>query len=70
MVRHVSEATTTLKDTLGASPPSTTVTTTTTITADDSLAICRPEHGFHAFDALYCSLTNVQPVNPLFSDDK
>jgi hypothetical protein len=69
MVRHAAEATTALKDKLEASSPSATVTTTT-IATDDTLVICRPEHGFHAFDALYCSLTNVQPVKPLFQDDK
>ena len=31
---------------------------------------CRPEHGFHAFDTLYCALTNATPVTPLFFDDK
>ena len=31
---------------------------------------CRPEHAFHAFDALYCALTNATPVKPLFPDDK
>jgi len=31
---------------------------------------CRPEHGFHAFDALYCALTNATPVKPLFPNDK
>jgi hypothetical protein len=31
---------------------------------------CRPEHGFHAFDALYCALTNATPIKPLFPDNK
>ncbi|KAG8774908.1 hypothetical protein FRC19_002365 [Serendipita sp. 401] len=32
--------------------------------------ICLPEHGFHAFDSLYCSLTGAQPVPPAFEDEK
>ncbi|KAI0253063.1 AMMECR1 domain-containing protein [Lactifluus subvellereus] len=72
MVRHAAEATTTSKDAHGASSPITTVTTTTT---DDAAAAAaaqtaRPEHGFHAFDALYCALANARPVKPLFPDDK
>ena len=35
-----------------------------------ALPTCRPEHCFHAFDALYCALTHATPVEPLFSDDK
>ena len=33
-------------------------------------AACRPEHGFYAFDTLYCSLTRAQPIKPAFTDDK
>jgi hypothetical protein len=33
-------------------------------------AACRPEHGFHAFDTLYCTLTRAQPIKPAFTDDK
>lgn len=29
-----------------------------------------PEHCFHAFDALYCSLTDQSPIPPEFADDK
>ncbi|KAI0347407.1 alport syndrome [Trametopsis cervina] len=32
--------------------------------------VCRPEHCFHAFDTLYCTLTSSQPVPPQFPDDK
>ncbi|EIM85546.1 uncharacterized protein STEHIDRAFT_99133 [Stereum hirsutum FP-91666 SS1] len=32
--------------------------------------ICLPEHCYQAFDALYCSLTDAEPVPPLFADDK
>ncbi|KAH9955550.1 AMMECR1 domain-containing protein [Russula dissimulans] len=35
-----------------------------------ALPTCRPEHCFHAFDALYCALTHAMPVDPLFPDDK
>lgn len=37
---------------------------------DGDAAACRPEHGFHAFDALYCALTRAQPIKPAFADDK
>jgi hypothetical protein len=43
-------------------------TSSSTATADRSA--CRPEHGFHAFDALYCALTRATPIKPLFPDDK
>ncbi|KAI9511261.1 alport syndrome [Russula earlei] len=33
-------------------------------------AICRPEHCFHAFDALYCALTHATPIEPRFADVK
>ncbi|KAG8834574.1 hypothetical protein FRC17_008243 [Serendipita sp. 399] len=33
-------------------------------------SICLPEHGFHAFDSLFCSLTGAQPVPPAFKDEK
>ncbi|KAJ7774191.1 alport syndrome [Mycena maculata] len=32
--------------------------------------ICTAEHCFHAFDALYCSLTSASPIAPRFVDDK
>lgn len=31
---------------------------------------CLSEHIYHAFDALYCSLTRAKPVPPTFKDDK
>jgi len=31
---------------------------------------CIPEHCFHAFDALYCALTEATPIAPTFADDK
>ncbi|KIM83924.1 hypothetical protein PILCRDRAFT_6788 [Piloderma croceum F 1598] len=34
------------------------------------IAVCGPEHCFHAFDALYCALTRNKPVSPNFPDDK
>ena len=37
--------------------------------ATGATAACRPEHGFHAFDALYCALTRAQPIKPAFADD-
>ena len=30
--------------------------------------VCTPEHGFHAFDALYCALTSSEPIPPTFAD--
>jgi hypothetical protein len=56
------------KDADGASssPSSPTLATTTT-----TLEACRPEHVFHAFDALYCALAPyATPIEPLFTDDK
>jgi len=38
--------------------------------AEVDRSACRPEHGFHAFDALYCALTRATPIKPLFPDDK
>jgi uncharacterized protein (TIGR00296 family) len=32
-------------------------------------AACRPEHGFHAFDTLYCALTHTEPIKPPFAND-
>jgi hypothetical protein len=32
--------------------------------------VCRPEHAFHAFDTLYCSLTGVKALPPSFKDEK
>jgi hypothetical protein len=34
------------------------------------IAVCGPEHCFHAFDALYCALTRNKPVSPNFPNDK
>lgn len=36
----------------------------------EAIDICRPEHCFHAFDALYCALTFAEPIPPQFEDDK
>ena len=33
-------------------------------------SVCTPEHCFHAFDALFCSLTLSDPITPSFPDDK
>lgn len=32
--------------------------------------VCTAEHCYHAFDALYCSLTGANPIAPKFPDDK
>jgi len=32
--------------------------------------VCVHEHGYHAFDALYCSLTGAAAIAPSFKDDK
>ncbi|THH18013.1 hypothetical protein EW146_g2903 [Bondarzewia mesenterica] len=32
--------------------------------------VCSPEHCFHSFDALYCALTNSNPISPKFPDEK
>ncbi|GLB33425.1 putative AMMECR1 [Lyophyllum shimeji] len=32
--------------------------------------VCLPEHCFHAFDALYCALTNATPIAPTFANEK
>ncbi|KAH7914381.1 alport syndrome [Hygrophoropsis aurantiaca] len=37
---------------------------------DSGDQVCREEHCFHAFDALYCSLTSARPISPVFPDDK
>jgi hypothetical protein len=71
MVRQAAEATST-----GASANAKTTkdaddgTSSSTAAAATALAACRPEHGFHAFDALYCALTRATPVKPLFPNDK
>jgi len=36
----------------------------------DKPSVCTPHHCFHAFDALYCALTDDEPVPPKFPDDK
>jgi len=70
------------KDTDGKSSPSSPLSPTLVIPTDatalpattstsTSLAACRPEHAFYAFDALYCALTpHARPIEPLFTDDK
>ncbi|KAG5353691.1 hypothetical protein C0989_003117 [Termitomyces sp. Mn162] len=40
------------------------------ITPESGSNVCLPEHCFHAFDALYCALTKVQPIDPEFSNEK
>ena len=50
----------------------------TVLSMDDTVAVvqdfndnpCTPEHCYHAFDALFCALTNAAPLNPKFPDDK
>ncbi|KAL9712741.1 hypothetical protein Ac2012v2_003978 [Leucoagaricus gongylophorus] len=32
--------------------------------------VCIPEHGYHAFDTLYCALTHAEPIQPVFPDEK
>ncbi|PPR03837.1 hypothetical protein CVT26_000835 [Gymnopilus dilepis] len=32
--------------------------------------VCIPEHCYHAFDALYCSLTGAEPIPAKFADEK
>ena len=32
--------------------------------------VCKPEHCYHAFDTLYCALTDDEPIEPTFADDK
>ena len=59
----------------GASPPMEdkdgNVTAATAVAeAEADPSACRPEHAFHAFDALYCALTRAKPIKPLFPDDK
>jgi len=40
------------------------------VSKEAEIAVCGPEHCFHAFDALYCALTRNKPVSPNFPDDK
>ncbi|KAG6833613.1 hypothetical protein H0H87_004240 [Tephrocybe sp. NHM501043] len=40
------------------------------ITPESGSDVCRPEHCFHAFDALYCALTKAQPLEPAFPNGK
>lgn len=40
------------------------------VEVNESVDACRPEHCFHAFDALYCALTAAKPILPKFSDEK
>jgi hypothetical protein len=60
------------KDADGASSPSSPLSPTLATGTNTLLtSVCRPEHVFHAFDALYCALTpHAKPVEPLFPDDK
>ncbi|KAF8897180.1 AMMECR1 domain-containing protein [Infundibulicybe gibba] len=37
---------------------------------DPGYHVCLPEHCFHAFDTLYCSLTSADPIPPTFPDEK
>ncbi|KAH9482465.1 AMMECR1-like protein [Psilocybe cubensis] len=38
--------------------------------AHDTPQACTREHCLHAFDALYCSLTDAEPIPPRFPDEK
>ncbi|KAG6889046.1 hypothetical protein C0995_004329 [Termitomyces sp. Mi166 len=40
------------------------------ITPELGSDVCRPEHCFHAFDALYCALTKAEPIDPEFPNEK
>jgi len=40
------------------------------VSKDAEPLVCGPEHCFHAFDALFCSLTGNKVMPPKFSDDK
>lgn len=40
------------------------------LTAVEDDKTCTPEHCFHAFDALYCALTDSTPISPSFPDEK
>lgn len=64
MVRALYQEAAAATTTKAAAPPS------TNGDAAAATATCRPEHGFHAFDALYCALTRTQPIKPAFADDK
>ena len=33
-------------------------------------AVCQPVHCFHAFDTLYCALTDALPIPPAYPNDK
>jgi hypothetical protein len=73
MVRSGAEASgANTKDADGASSsPSSPLSSSLAITATGILEACRPEHAFHAFDALYCALTpHATSIEPLFADDK
>lgn len=73
MVRSGAEASSAnTKDADGASSsPSSPLSSLLTTTNTGTLEACRPEHAFHAFDALYCALTpHATPIEPLFADDK
>ncbi|KAI0796600.1 AMMECR1 domain-containing protein [Abortiporus biennis] len=37
---------------------------------EEESQVCLPEHCFHAFDALFCSLTSKRPIAPNFPDEK
>jgi hypothetical protein len=77
MVRDGTEATNantkTYKDADGTSSPlsATLANNATPMSSITSESVCRPEHAFHAFDALYCALMpHARPIKPLFPDDK
>ncbi|KAI0310983.1 AMMECR1 domain-containing protein [Amylostereum chailletii] len=40
------------------------------VVSDGEPLICKPEHGFYAFDTLYCALTKNEPIPPAFPDEK
>ncbi|KAJ3484352.1 hypothetical protein NLI96_g5700 [Meripilus lineatus] len=43
---------------------------TTDLSEGGETQACIPEHCFHAFDTLYCALTDKRPIPPQFPDDK
>ena len=49
---------------------SSSLTSCAVVAVETDPSACRPEHAFHAFDTLYCALTNATPVKPLFPDNK
>ncbi|OBZ76694.1 AMMECR1-like protein [Grifola frondosa] len=45
-------------------------TSSVNVGEDEGGNVCTPEHCFHSFDALFCTLTSSKPIPPKFSDDK